>query len=326
MFTLPITKEKYVFIGRMNRIDYRLAIHFKPSAEERDRFNNGEYESRETCQYITTWHEHWKCTVPDDARYDVRWIQDGYLPPNYTDYSYDFIPQNVSYYAWDVLGTKLFQNRNLPVSLIPFRKKLYMPEPKFPRQVKHILIVASGSGDWTALKNRSDDDIMVYAFAQMAKRFPEIDFVYRCHPTWIHPLNVGVHAIARVQEYFAWLNLPNLHVSAHIPIQTAGEGEFKLTFPRSSLEEDLAKADFVFGEHSISMVDAAFLQIPFASVNLTKRRNFFCGITDMGFPACNSMEDIANLLAKITDDRFQKNYLQAVKAYNTMTDEEEPCK
>ncbi len=317
---------KYIFIGRMNRIDYRLDIPFVRSDEERDKFNRGEYEGKETCRYITTWHEHWKCHVPDDERYDVRWIQDGYLPPNYTDYSYDFIPGNVQYYAWDALGTKLFKNRQLPVSVIPFRKKLYMPRPQFPQQVKRVLIVASGSGDWTALKNRSDDDILVDAFAQMAKRFPEIDFVYRCHPTWIHPLNVGVHAIARVQEYFSWLNLPNLHVSAHIPIQTAGQGEFKLTFPRSSLAEDLAKADFVFGEHSISMVDAAFKEIPFASVNLTKRRNFFCGITDMGFPACESLDDIEHVLLKVTEENFQQNYLQAVAAYNRMTDEEEPCK
>ena len=317
--------KKYIFIGRMNRIDYRLAITFTLSKEEKDKFNRGEYEEKETCQYLTTWHEHWKCTVPDDSRYDVRWIQDGYLPPNYTDYSYDFIPKNVQYYAWDILGTKLFKNRNLPVSVIPFRKKLYMPKPSFPKEVKHVLIVASGSGDWTALKNRSDDDILVYAFAQMAKRFPKINFVYRCHPTWIHPLNVGVHAIARVQEYFSWLNLPNLHVSAHIPIQTAGEGDFKLTFPRSSLEEDLTKADFVFGEHSISMVDAAFKQLPFASVNLTKRRNFFCGIADMGFPACEKLEDIVSLLTNVTNENFQHDYLKAVDIYNRMTDEEAPC-
>ena len=312
--------KKYIFIGRMNRIDYRLDIPFKLSEEERGKFNRGEYDGKEKCQYLTTWHEHWKCHVPDDERYDVRWLQDGYLPPNYTDYSYDFIPENVQYYAWDVLGTKLFKNRNLPVSVIPFRKKLYMPVPNFPKEVKNVLIVASGSGDWTALKNRSDDDILVHAFAQMAKRFPEIDFVYRCHPTWIHPLNVGVHSIARVQEYFSWLNLPNLHVSAHIPIQTAGQGDFKLTFPRSSLEEDLAKADFVFGEHSISMVDAAFKKIPFASVNLTKRRNFFCGIADMGFPSCSSIEEIIENIQSIHTKSYQDKYLVAVNKYNQMTD------
>lgn len=318
--------KKYIFIGRMNRIDYRLDIPFKLSAEERDKYNRGEYEGKETCQYITTWHEHWKCYVPDNMDFDVRWIQDGYLPPNYTDYGYNFIPQNVQYYTWDMLGKKLFRNRSLPVSIIPFRKKLYMPTPKFPEKVKNVLIVASGSGDWTALKNRSDDDLLVDAFAQMAKRFPGINFVYRCHPSWIHPNNVGVHSIARVQEYFAWLNLPNLHVSAHIPLQTVGKGEFKLTFPRSSLDEDLAKADFVFGEHSISMVDAAFQQIPFCSVNLTKRRNFFCGISDMGFPSCKSVEDIANLLERAITADFRQDYLRAVSVYNKMTDEEEPCR
>lgn len=314
--------KKYIFIGRMNRIDYRLAIPFRFSETERDKFNRGEYESRETCQYLTTWHEHWKCHVPDYKVYDVRWIQDGYLPPNYTDYSYDFIPSNVQYYAWDSLGEKLFKNRNLPVSIIPFRKKLYMPEPIFPKKIKRVLIVASGSGDWTALKNRSDDDILVNAFAQMAKKFPEIDFVYRCHPTWIHPLNVGIHSIDRVKEYFDWLNLPNLHVSAHIPIQSK-TGDFRLTFPRSSLEEDLKRADFVFGEHSISMIDAAFKRIPFASCNLTNRRNFFCGINELGFPCCTSQDSIEMLLMTNLNESFRKAYHIAVGNYNKMTDEED---
>ena len=314
--------KKYIFIGRMNRIDYRLNISFEASEEERDKFNRGEYEDKETCQYLTTWHEHWKCDVPDDPHYDVRWIQDGYLPPNYTDYGYNFIPDNVKYYAWDVLGTKLFHNRNLPVELIPFCKKLYLPQPCFPKEVKNILIVASGSGDWTALKNRSDDDLLVYAFAQMAKKFPDIDFVYRCHPTWIHPNNVGVHAIDRVQEYFSWLNLPNLHVSSHIPLQDATDGDFKLTFSRSSLEDDLKKADFVFGEHSISMIDAAFKQIPFCSVNMTNRRNFFIGITELGFPSASSHDEIANIIESASTPEFGEQYLKAVEAYNKMTDEE----
>jgi len=182
--------KKYIFLGRLFRIDYRLNVNFAQSAEECEKLNRGEYYPAEECQYLTTWHEHGHCAIPDKPEYDVRWIQDGYLPPNYTHSDYNFKPNNVKYYAWDVMGEKLFRNKDLPVSLIPFRKKLYMPEPVFPREIKNVLIIASGSGDWTALKNRSDDDMLVEASVKLAERFPNIHFTFRCHPTWIHPLNV----------------------------------------------------------------------------------------------------------------------------------------
>ena len=313
--------RKYVFLGKMSRIGYRLDIPFESSEQECERLNAGQYETKETCTYMTTWHEHGKCDVPDDDKYAIRWAQDGYLPPNYTHYDYSYVPKNVVYYCWDILGTQLFRNRNLPYEMIPFRKKLYIPKPVFPKDVKNILVVASGSGDWTALKNRSDDDIMVDAFVQMARRFPDIHFTYRCHPTWVHPLNVGVNAINRVHDYFEWLKLPNLTLSSNIPLANVNGG-FQLSFSRSSLEEDLKKADFVFGEHSISMIDAAFKQIPFCSINLTKRRNFFVGINDLGFPKCTSLDEIAKVIQSISGEEYQKNYLQAIDNYNRMTDEE----
>ncbi len=314
--------KKYVFLGRLSRIDYRLDLSFETSHEEVERLNAGQFEKKDNCTYVTTWHEHFKYPLPDDDSIAVRWAQDGYLPPNYSHYDYEFKPNNVVYYCWDELGTHLFKNRCLPYEIIPFRKKLYMPQPSFPERITNVLIVASGSGDWTALKNRSDDDIMVYAFAQMAKRFPHIHFTYRCHPTWIHPSNVGVNAINRVSEYFKSLKLPNLTLSSNTPIADNGK-EFQLSFSRSSLDEDLNEADFVFGEHSVSMIDAAFRGIPFCSVNLTKRRNFFIGMNELGFPTCASHEEIARMLEKASSDGFRKEYLDAVNNYNRMTDEEE---
>ena len=310
--------HKYVFIGKMNRIGYRFDIEFNQSQEECDRLNKGEYEEKDKCTYLTTWHEHWKCHVPDDLKYSVRWAQDGYLPPNYSHKDYQFKPNNVVYYCWDELGTGLFKNQELPYELIPFRKKIFLPEPKFQETIKNILIVASGSGDWTALKNRSDDDIMVDAFVNMAKKFPDINFTYRCHPTWVHPQNVGVNSINRVSEYFEWLKLPNLKLSSNIPNMKTKEG-YQFSFSRSSLEEDLENADFVFGEHSISMIDAGFKKIPFCSVNITKRRNFFIGINNLGFPVCTSHKEIEDMIKSSTGKDFKEKYLEAIKNYNEMT-------
>lgn len=315
--------RKYVFIGKMGRISYRLDIPFEESKTDCDNLNASIFETKETCTYMTTWHEHGKCLIPDEDKYDVRWAQDGYLPPNYTQYDYHFKPKNVVYYCWDVLGTQLFKNRDLPYEMIPFRKKLYLPKPKFPEKIKRVLIVASGSGDWTALKNRSDDDSLVVAFVEMARRFPEIHFTYRCHPTWVHPLNVGVNAINRVGEYFKSVSLPNLTLSGNTPM-TNKENGYCLTFSRNSLEEDLKNTDMVFGEHSISMIDAGLEGIPFCSVNMTKRRNFFVGINDLGFPLCIGLDDIENVINSVSDHDFQVRYLDAVKAFNDMTDIEDP--
>lgn len=311
--------RKYIFIGNMNRIGYRFNISFESSEEECRKLNKRQYESKEYCTYITTWHEHGKCDIPDNPQYDVRWAQDGYLPPNYSHRDYFFKPDNVMYYCWDILGTKLFKNQGLPYEMLPFRKKIYLPQPVFAEHVQNILVVASGSGDWTALKNRSDDDIMVDAIVKMARKFPDIHFTYRCHPTWVHPQNVGVNSINRVHDYFLWLNLPNLTMSGNIPPMKEGNS-YKYSFSRTSLEADLKSADFVIGEHSISMIDAAFMKVPFFSVNLTKRRNFFVGLNDLGFPSCSSISEIEKMINNISKDSFRKIFLEAVDNYNKMTD------
>lgn len=311
--------KKYIFLGRLNRIDYRLDLELSESKEDVDNINNGIFEEKEKCTYVVTWHEHFEYTLPDNDSISVRWAQDGYLPPNYSHYDYEFKPDNVVYYCWDKLGTYLFKNKNLPYEIIPFRKKLYIPSPVFPSKIQNVLIVASGSGDWTALKNRSDDDIMVDAFAQMAKKFKDIQFTYRCHPTWVHPNNVGVNAINRVNEYFESLSLPNLKLSSNTPLANENK-RFMLSFSRSSLDEDLKNADFVFGEHSISMVDAAFKGVPFCSVNLTNRRNFFVGMNDLGFPSCRSHYEIEEMLKNATKESFKDKYIKAVDNYNKMTD------
>lgn len=315
--------KKIIFIGKMHRIAYRLNLEFKKSEEELEKYNNNIFYKKEECQYITTLHEMYRlgCNIPDTNEYDIRYIQDGYLPPNHSEFGYNFIPANVKYYAWDVLGEQLFFNKNLPVSIMPFRKKLYLETPNFPKEIKNILIVASGSGDWTAQKNRSDDDILVDAFVKMAKKYPNINFVYRCHPTWIHPQNVGVNSINRVVTYFKYKNLPNLKLSSSIP--PVDINNYQMSFSRSSLEEDLKNTDFVFGEHSISMIDAAFKKIPFCSVNLTNRRNLFCGISDLGFPHAESLDEIINVVENITKENYQNEYFKAIEKYNQMTESDD---
>ena len=316
VYSSEFNGKKIIFIGRLQRVGYRLGLEFKKDEEEKTNLDNGIFHKKDKCQYITSIHERTKCIVPDSAEYDVRYIQDGYLPPNYSACDLKYVPKNVEYYSWDVMGSRHFLYHNIPVSIMPFRNKLYMPEPKFPKEVKTILVATSGTGDWTAQKNRSDDDLMVHAFVEVARQLPGVKIIYRAHPTWVYPVHVGVNSINRVAEYFKWTKLSNIHLSTNIPDMKV------LSFPRSSLEEDLKQADIIFGEHSVAMIDGAFKNIPFASVNLTTRRDLFCGLTEMGFTSCKSVDDIVKVINEIITPEYQKRYLQAVKNYNEMTDKE----
>lgn len=311
---------KYVFIGKMNRVGYRIEMDFVKSYEEAVRLHNKIFENKESCIYLTSLHESYRVSVPNLPQYAVYQIQDGYLPPIYSCY-YKFIPDNHLYYAWDVMGERVFKSQNIPVKIMPFRKKIYLPEPKPVEEIKKVLIVASGSGDWTALKNRSDEDRMVQTFIAVAKQFPQITFVYRCHPVWVHPEHQGVHSIVRVAECLEKSGLGNIKISANIP--KVHEQTFTVTYPRSSLEEDLRSADIVFGDHSVSMIDAAMQGILFASVNVMKRQNLFASVTELGFPHCISVDEICHLLNNIKTTEFMEGYFRAISNYNKMTDIED---
>lgn len=322
-------KQKYLFFGSTNRIGYRLSLEWKKAGKwENIKFILQYYSMRilgfmpknKTIR-LTTFHEdsHWH--LPDHLNFNVKKIQDGYLPPNYTSkYLYYFGPR-VEFYTWDVMSQHTFQYHNLKSCVMPIRKKLFLPEARYPQRLKKVLCAASGTGDWTAIKNRSDDDRLVWAIGKVAKMFPDVEFIYRCHPVWIHPEHSGVNAINRCAEYIDWLNLPNYKLSSNIPMANQ-KGEFILSFKRSSFEEDLKDVDIVLGEHSVAMIDAGFKSIPFASCNMTGHRDFFEDITKLGFPHCESIEDIANLLKSITTPKFKTSYEQAIRNYNEMTDKE----
>lgn len=327
VYSAYYNRKKYVFYGSLNRVGYRMGIEFKLDKMENWIFVITVVMSkifkrficRKNVEHISTIHESVKWSFPDLPNYKVGIIQDGYLPPDNPSLYLKFVNPNECYYAWDTLGMQIFHNQGILVRMLPFRKKLYMPKPIF-KPIKSVLCVASGAGDWTAMKNRSDEDMMIIAFVEIAKRHPWIRFIYRCHPGWVHPEHQGVNSINRVAEYFEWLELPNLILSGNIP--STDIGNFRLSFSRNSLEEDLKEADIVFGEHSIAMIDAAFKGIPFASVNMTGRRDFFSGMTKLGFPHCESLDEIEETLFASDNPEFIDKYTRAVERYNSMTDEE----
>lgn len=312
---------KYLFYGSLNRIGYRIDLNFKKASKiENVKYllNNWGIIWRNDIIHLSSFHEGYH-RINDKEKLNVKLIQDGYLPPNYSSNYLYFYGKHTEFYTWDKIGCNTFIYHHLPYRIMPIRKNRYLPKPVFPKKVKKILCVASGAGDWTAVKNRSDEDRMIWAFGQIAKLFPDIEIVYRCHPVWIHPLHQGVNSINRAAEYIGWLNLPNFKISGNIP-NAIQDGKFCLSYKRSSFEEDLEGVDIVFGEHSIAMIDAALKNVLFSSCNVTGHRNFWEDITKLGFPHCESVEEISQLIKRLSSPEFEQSYSKAVENYNQMTD------
>lgn len=328
VFEMPIhvaykDNQKYLFFGKLARIGYRIDLDFKETGfKEHFLFflNKLGIVWKNNVIRLSSFHEGFQ-KIPDRKELNVKLIQDGYLPPNYSSNYLYYYGRNTEFYTWDDIGCNTFRYHGLPYRIMPIRKKLYMPEFKFPTKVKKVLCASSGTGDWTAIKNRSDDDKLVWAMGKVAAMFPDVEFIYRCHPTWIHPEHAGVNSINRCIEYINWLNLPNFKMSCNIP-PAIQDGRFVLSYKRSSFEEDLKGVDLVFGEHSVAMLDAGFKEIPFASCNLTGHRAYYEDINNLGFPHCESVEEMAKLIESLPTEEVRNQYAQAVRNYNEMTDKE----
>lgn len=312
---------RYVFLGSMNRVNKRIDLEFKKSILEHLclyihvwLINKRIIFLKTNTRYVSSLHEFAAWNLPE--HFPIALLQDGYLPPNYSSMYLKTCKLDVFYYVWDDMSSKLFINQGINYAILPFRKKVFLPYPSFSKQIRKVLVATSGAGDWTAMKNRSDEDRMVIAIAQIAKRHADIEFIYRCHPVWLHPSHQGVNSISRVIEYFEYLNLPNLKVSCNIPEMSLDE--VKLSLSPTSLEKDMEGVDLIMGEHSVSMLDGALKGIPFVSINLTGRRDFFSSLTEMGFPHCETLNELEEIFESYTSEIFCKNYLEAIDNYNDM--------
>ncbi len=315
-------EKKYIFIGKLQRLLPYLNISLTTCEKEKEKVNKKKYyTSKENVIYIMTMHEAGTISIPDSPEYDVRFVQDGYLPPNYSALNLRFKPANVKYYALDKIGKMAYEAQNVPVEILPFRKKNYLPKPDFSVKLKKVLITATCAGPWSALINPSDDDILVDAIVKSAKKYPDITFVYRPHPACVHPMHTGVNTINRIAEYFEYTKLQNLKLSTNIPQQNMQS--FSLTFSNTSLIEDIKEADLIISEYSHSLIEGAEIGKLFATVNLTKRRNFYEAITDLGFPHCKTINELWDFIDNVNSQDFINKYTQAINNYNVMLDMEE---
>lgn len=247
-------------------------------------------------------------------------LQDGFLPSNYSSVYIKYFSGIDRFLVFDDMSGKFFERFNLPfVSSGMFRNPQLPFFPEKPVAVRRVLVVASGAGDWTALKNRSDEDIMFEAFVEVARRMPNILFVYRPHPLWVHPEHQGVRSIQRLHEYCKIKRLRNIVVSENAAadsVRYGREHSQSLCFP--SIDEEIFQSDFVFGDHSQVMINACRKGKMFASVNFVSRMSFFDSFNAMGFHHCTTVEQVVELLTSLPESvEPAATHNAAVAIFNT---------
>jgi len=247
------------------------------------------------------------------------YMQDGYLPENYSSAYLRYRVWANGYHIWDRLSAGIFKLHNLKWEKVNYFKSMRMPPHKEePIKVRSVLVLTSGAGDWTALKNRSDEDLMFEAFLEVAKKLPNVKIKYRPHPLWTHPTHQGVNSIKRVYDYANFLGLENFTVSR----ESLKEGEeynkeLHLSTKPTSINDELKEADIIFGDHSQAIINAAIKGKIFASVNLSSRTEFFCNYTRLGFPLLKSSNDIIDFIKGLeSSTETIKKFNQAVNLYN----------
>ncbi|MBT3393563.1 MAG: hypothetical protein HN411_00420 [Waddliaceae bacterium] len=249
----------------------------------------------------------------------MAYLQDGFLPSYYPSVYLKYRIWADRYFVWDDLSKGIFERHGLKHEKWEgFRKMPLLPVEHVSRPLKKAVFLSSGTGDWTALKNRSDEDLAFMAFVEAARKNPHIQFVYRPHPLWLHPNHQGVRSIDRIIEYAKEIALPNFVVSDGA--KKEGENFIKdgeVSMAPTTIKEEMKTSDIIFGDHSQTLLTSAQQGKIIASVSLVKRKEFFYDYTNIGFPILRSAEDISDFINKVENDKnFVEEYNKAVKRYN----------
>lgn len=247
------------------------------------------------------------------------YLQDGLLPSYYPSAYLKYRIWASKYYIWNKISAGIFIRHSLDYEIWECFKKIPLPLINNTNiTIKNIVFLASGAGDWTALKNRSDEDLAFLALMEAAKANPNIKFVFRPHPLWMHHEHQGINSIQRLFDYALEINLPNFAISGG----AFEEGKnftknSRLSFAPTTINDDIATSDMVLGDHSQALITAAQKGKIIASLSLARRKEFFCDYAKLGFPVLRSTEEINDLIKKLQKGKeFILNYNKAIELYN----------
>jgi len=278
---LRIQGETPVFFwSSISRLNFQPGINFRTI-----RGNIQELQSILTSSeggvLATTIHEYDPAGLQQQLRAPFEIYVDGLHPANMPRCYLDGYP-DACYVVRDMFDDQWF--RQFGKTTRPGREFLTSSKMELPgssRPVNRIYLMLNHAGDWMALINRSDTDLLLLAFVELAKLFPEVQFVVRPHPGTAHPDHEGTCAINRIKKLIKVTRLGNLEVSG------------------GTLEQDLAAADLIISEYSNVLVEGWRQGIPGLIVNLTRRRNFMQDYSALGFPTVTSEEQLHSWFARI---------------------------
>ncbi len=250
-------------------------------------------------------------------------LQDSFLPSYYPSCYLRYRPAVREYLVWDRFSQGIFDRHGLASRIWPAYRSWEFPaiDPAAWSPVRRVVYLASGAGDWTALKNRSDEDLVLALLIEAARSRPEVDIRYRPHPLWLHPEHQGLDSIRRAVDLVESLALPNLHVSQGA--RSDGQGfanTGNLSAVGSSVDEDIAWADLVLGEHSQTLLVAAQRGKVIAGINVSRHPPYFGDYVRVGFPLVRTAGDLLALLARLAAPAearaFLAGYNDAIRRHN----------
>lgn len=196
---------------------------------------------------------------------ELRVLVDGHHPSNYSRSYLDGFMDCV-FVAANHVSARWFERNGRTV--IP--ALWFQPAERFvpctTREVRSVMLALNHAGDWSALINRSDTDLIVEEFVELARDHPDRQFVIRLHPTMATPDHEGVNSMTRIRKFLSTCGPVNLSVSD------------------CTLAEDLSRCDLYVSEYSQVLIDAWKRGRLGVAFNPTSRRSFMDDYRRLGFP------------------------------------------
>jgi hypothetical protein len=300
---VTIVDDRYVFFGSTKRLHIRpgtstrlLVLRVPVAAMRVPRFAAAaiarriERHAGHEWQPCTTIHEYRQSfsSLAGALGRELLIVVDGYHPSNYPRAYLDMY-RSGAFVAPALPSARWFEQfgrRVLPP--LPFQRSEQFALCE-AHPVRTVLLVMNHAGDWTALINRSDTDVLVEAFTELARARRDLRFILRLHPTMATPQHEGVDSIERVRRFVAGLRLENLEVS------------------RATLDEDLARAELYLSEYSQVLIDAWRSGRVGVAVNLTQRRSFMADYERFGFPHASTVAELGSMFDGVTELAAQQN-------------------
>ena len=279
--------------------------------------------SSETIAFLTSVHSY-SDALASSSHYlnrDLYCIQDGLIPANYSSRLYKYFKNIKCYFVWDSVSQSVFTDQCIPSIIWEGFEKRVIPLPTVSTldANKIVLYLASGAGDWTALKNRSDEDYGFLAFYDLARRHPDRRFVFRPHPVWLHPSHQGKNSVQRLLNFYEYAPLPNFYISLPTNNIITNPSYSHYANASQSLNSLIDQSIIVIGDHTDLLISCAQMGKYIVSLNLAKRKSFFYGYSKVGLSLQSSIDELSSFITGLySSTSFRESYLAGLRHYNSL--------